>query len=108
MGIDVMLYEERPPGHRKRSAALIRSWGDPSNDLAGVLGRVGGDRRLAAIAPYGDTEYNEQQAAAALQEVRQLESLCTTDEERTAVRAPRGMLAECARAPGSYLMFVGD
>ena len=108
MGIDLRLYTERPPGHRKRPAGMIRTWGDPASDLARVLARLGGDRRLAAIDPYGDTEYNEQQAEAALREVQQLEALCATDGERAAVVALRGMLAECARTPGSYLVFVGD
>ena len=103
-----MLYTERPPGHRKRPAAMTRTWGDPASDLARVLGRLGGDRRLAAIDPYGDTEYNEQQAEVALTEIALLEALCATDGERQAVAALRGMLAECARTPGSYLMFVGD
>ncbi|MFC0539920.1 hypothetical protein [Kutzneria chonburiensis] len=108
MGIDLILYTERPPGHRRRPARVIRRWGDPADNLPTALSRLGGDRRLAAIDPYGDTLYNEQQAEAALKEVRQLEDLCTTDGEREAVGALRGMLAECAGTPGSYLMFVGD
>jgi hypothetical protein len=106
-GIDLRLYAERPPGHRKWPA-LLRSWIDPANHLVRMLDRLGGDRRLAAIDPYGDTEYNEQQAEAALREVQQLEALCATDGERQAVAALRGMLADCAGTPGSYLMFVGD
>ena len=108
MGIDLKLYAGRPPGHPKRPVTLIRDWGDPADNLARALGRLGGDRRLAAIDPYGDTLYNEQQAAAALAEMAQLQGLCATDGEREAVRALRDMLAECARTAGSYLMFVGD
>jgi hypothetical protein len=70
--------------------------------------RPSSPRSSPAIDPYGDTEYNEQQAEAALREVQQLDALCATDGERAAVAALREMLAECAGTPGSYLMFVGD
>jgi hypothetical protein len=71
-------------------------------DEALITALIAGDR------PYCDTEYNEQQAEAALREVQQLDALCATDRERAAVAALREMLAECAGTPGSYLMFVGD
>ncbi|MEU6233304.1 hypothetical protein [Kitasatospora sp. NPDC047058] len=109
MGIELARYDRRPPGSRKRPAALVRLSTGHGPGLADALAaHAHPDHRLGRIDPYGDTEFNEQDAAAALAEAAGLLARCTTEQQRAAVRDLAGLLTECAGTPGSRLCFLGD
>jgi hypothetical protein len=112
MGIDLELHSARPAHRdwRKSRATLLRGsyeHGDALAELLGSFRRLGVAGRLAGVDPYGDTLMNEQEAAAALQEIREsrgdfgLRQLDALDELA-------GILEQCAATPGSYVWFAGD
>jgi hypothetical protein len=51
---------------------------------------------------------NEQEAAAALQEIHGLTQRCRDERQLAALGDLATMLEECAATPGSYLWFAGD
>jgi hypothetical protein len=63
---------------------------------------------LPHVDPYGDTTFNEQQAAATLREIPDLLARCTDDAQVAAVQDLRSLLRACTETPGSYLWFGGD
>ncbi|MEV8126879.1 hypothetical protein AB0P07_22735 [Streptomyces sp. NPDC085944] len=51
---------------------------------------------------------NEQEAAAAIQEIDDLKQRCGDERQLAALDDLARMLGECAVTPGSYLWFAGD
>ncbi|MFD0274044.1 hypothetical protein ACFVHB_09025 [Kitasatospora sp. NPDC127111] len=64
--------------------------------------------KLWRVDPYGDTQFNEQEARAALGEITDLLQLCADAAQTTAVTDLAVLLKSCATTPGSYLWFIGD
>ncbi|MGA5039509.1 hypothetical protein ACPCA8_20935 [Streptomyces capoamus] len=112
MGIDLELHSVRPArSWRKSRATVLRTsygHGDALADALGSLQLLGVPGRLAAVDPYGDTVMNEQEAAAALQEIGRLKQRCGDERQLAALDDLAAMLGQCAATPGSYLWFAGD
>ncbi|TYC68478.1 hypothetical protein EH183_40025 [Streptomyces sp. CB01881] len=110
MGIELALYDRRPPGHRKRPAVELHLSLGHGDALAAALAAHAHPtgHRLGRVDPYGDTLFNEQDAAAALAETAALLDRCATEAQRAAVRDLAEVLATCAGTPGSWLCFLGD
>ncbi|MFJ9772093.1 hypothetical protein ACIRVF_12725 [Kitasatospora sp. NPDC101157] len=111
MGIEIALYDGRPHNGRRDAPALLHLSTDHGPTLAAALAehvRHVSGHRLGRIDPYGDTLFNEQDAAAAFEEATALLARCTTDRQRAAVRDLRNLLANCAATPGSWLVLYGD
>ncbi|MFD0277310.1 hypothetical protein ACFVHB_25850 [Kitasatospora sp. NPDC127111] len=108
MGIELALYDRRPPGSRKKPATLLHLSTGHGDALAAALAAHATDHRLGRVDPYGDTLFNEQDAGAALAETAALLPRCATEPPRAAVRDLAELLAKCAHTPGSWLMFLGD
>ncbi|UQS32068.1 MULTISPECIES: hypothetical protein [Streptomyces] len=51
---------------------------------------------------------NEQEAAAAVREIRDLKQRCGDERQLAALDDLARMLSECAATQGSYLWFAGD
>ncbi|MFE2544198.1 hypothetical protein [Actinacidiphila glaucinigra] len=51
---------------------------------------------------------NEQESAAALQEIHDLRQRCGDERQLAALEDLATMLEQCAATPGSYLWFAGD
>ena len=118
MGIDLELHSARPAHRdwRKSRATLLRGsyeHGDALAELLGSFRRLGVAGRLAGVDPYGDTLMNEQEAAAALQEIRESEEVRESRDgiglrQLDALDELAGILEQCAATPGSYVWFAGD
>jgi hypothetical protein len=111
MGIELELHARRPARRGRASrATLLRGSYDHGEGLAAALAGPGaaGLHRLAGVDPYGDTLFDEHQAAAALAEARTLLARCATPAQTAAVRDLLTMLEACARVPGGHLWFMGD
>ncbi|MFB7908984.1 hypothetical protein ACFXPX_26550 [Kitasatospora sp. NPDC059146] len=109
MGIEIALHDGRPGAGRTAPALLHLSTGHgPALAAALAAHTRPADHRLARIDPYGDTHFNEQDAAAAFEEATALLARCTTEPQRAAVRDLRNLLANCAAIPGSWLSLYGD
>ncbi len=113
MGIDLALHSSRSTHNnwRKSRAMLLRSsygHGDALADALGSLQFLGVSGRLTAVNPYGDTLMNEQEAAAALQEIHGLRRSCAEERQLAALEYLTAMLEQCAATPGSYLWFAGE
>ncbi len=111
MGLEMELHSERPVRQWKKSrATLIRGSYQHGEALARVLEMVrsAGSGRLAQVDPYGDTLWNEQEAAAVIEEASRLLRQCTEDAHRAAVDDLVVMLQLCARTAGSHLWLMGD
>ncbi len=113
MGIDLELHSSRPARNnwRKSRVTLLRSsygHGDGLADALSSLQLLGAPGRLTAVDPYGDTLMNEQEAAAALQEIHGLRLRCADKRQLAALDDLTAMLEQCAATPGSYLWFAGD
>ncbi|MFF9625494.1 hypothetical protein [Streptomyces griseosporeus] len=122
MGIDLELHSARPAHRnwRKSRATLVRSsyeYGDALAELLGSFRQLGVAGRLAGVDPYGDTLMNEQEAAAALREIREigeirdadgLRQLCADARRLDALDELAGILEQCVATPGSYVWFAGD
>ncbi|MFJ9842783.1 hypothetical protein ACIRYZ_20360 [Kitasatospora sp. NPDC101155] len=109
LGIDIALYDGRPNNGRRTEPALLHL-SNHGEALAAALAAHAhpSDHRLGRIDPYGDTMFNEQDAAAAFEEATALLARCTTEQQRAAVRDLRNLLANCAAIPGSWLCLYGD
>ncbi|WP_432082006.1 hypothetical protein [Streptomyces sp. WAC 04229] len=110
MGIDLELHSSRPARGTWRVTFLQTSYGhgDALADALGSLQLLGVPGRLTAVDPYGDTLMNEQEAAAAVQEIGVLKQQCGDERQLAALDDLARMLGECATTPGSYLWFGGD
>ncbi|MFF0159867.1 hypothetical protein ACFYRY_20385 [Streptomyces sp. NPDC005263] len=113
MGIDLELHSSRPARNnwRKSRATLLRSsfgHGDALADALGSLQLLGVSGRLTTVDLYGDTLMNEQEAAAARQEIQGLRRSCADEHQLAALDDLTTMLEQCAATPGSYLWFAGD
>ncbi|MFI8487400.1 hypothetical protein [Streptomyces rubrogriseus] len=110
MGIDLELHSSRPARRTWRTTLLQTSFGhgDALADALGSLQLLGVPGRLTAVDPYGDTLMNEQEAAAAVQEIGGLKQRCDDERQLAALDDLARMLGECAATPGSYLWFGGD
>ncbi|MFD8754135.1 hypothetical protein ACFV0O_24600 [Kitasatospora sp. NPDC059577] len=104
MGIDLALYDGRP------GSGMLHLSYDHGDALADALAEHTRppDHRLGRVDPYGDTWFNEQDAAATFEEATALLARCTTEAQRAAVRDLRNLLANCAAIPGSWICFIGD
>ncbi|PJN08566.1 hypothetical protein CG723_27725 [Streptomyces sp. CB01635] len=112
MGIDLELHSARPARNwRKSRATLLRNsygHGDALADALSSLQLLGVAGRLTAVDPYGDTLMNEQESAAALNEIHELRQRCSDERQLAALDDLATLLGQCAGAPGSYLWFQGD
>ncbi|MFF9284906.1 hypothetical protein [Streptomyces griseosporeus] len=115
MGIDLELHSARPAHRdwRTSRATLLRGsygHGDALAELLGSFRRLGVAGRLAGVDPYGDTLMNEQEAAVALEEIREFRE--SRDgvglRQLDALDELAGILEQCAATPGSYVWFAGD
>ncbi|MFF9274701.1 hypothetical protein [Streptomyces griseosporeus] len=115
MGIDLELHSARPAHRdwRTSRATLLRGsygHGDSLAELLGSFRQLGVAGRLAGVDPYGDTLMNGQEAAVALEEVREFRESRDADGLRwlDALDELAGILEQCAATPGSYVWFAGD
>lgn len=111
MGVELELHAARPTlDWGKSRATFLRGSYEYGDELAGLLLLVAesGPGLLPHVDPYGDTTFNEQQAAAALLEIPDLLARCRDDAQVAAVQELRSLLRACEGTPGSYLWFVGD
>ncbi|WGD41647.1 hypothetical protein [Streptomyces cathayae] len=110
MGIDLELHSSRPARKNWRATLLQSSYGhgDALADALGSLQLLGVPGRLTAVDLYGDTLMNEQEAAAAVREIRDLKQRCGDERQLAALDDLARMLSECAATRGSYLWFAGD
>ncbi|MEV7596139.1 hypothetical protein AB0O91_01960 [Kitasatospora sp. NPDC089797] len=110
MGIELALHDGRPNTGRRTAPTVLHLSTDHGQALAEALAEHARptEHRLRRIDPYGDTHFNEQDAAAAFEEATALLARCTTGRHRAAVRDLRNLLANCAAIPGSWLSCYGD
>ncbi|MEV6977466.1 hypothetical protein [Kitasatospora sp. NPDC093806] len=78
--------------------------------MAQVLEKLeaNGSGRLSWVDPYGDTQFDEQEAEVALGEIPGLLRRCADASETAAVNDLAALLKACASTPGSCLWFIGD
>ncbi|WP_225850665.1 hypothetical protein [Streptomyces sp. HPF1205] len=110
MGIELELHSARPARKKASAGTLLRGSYEHGAALARALTRL--DRhdagKLGWVDPYGDTLFNEQEAAVARQEINALVQQCADEQEKAALRDLAALLEECAATPGSYVWFIGD
>ncbi|MFG2822793.1 hypothetical protein ACGFX4_25600 [Kitasatospora sp. NPDC048365] len=112
MGIELELHSVRPArrNYEKSRASLLRASYEHGEALAAALANldVREPGRLPQVDPYGDTQFNEQEAEVALGEIPGLLKRCTSEWQKAAVADLASLLKSCATTPGSYLWFIGD
>ncbi|MFR9673056.1 hypothetical protein [Streptomyces sp. TR02-1] len=111
MGVELELHTGRPILDWRRSRkTFLRGSYAYGDELTGLLLLMAdsGPGVLPHVDPYGDTTLDEQQAAAALREIPEMMTRCTSDAQVAAVQDLRSLLRACTETPGSYLWFVGD
>ncbi|MEU8621905.1 hypothetical protein [Streptomyces sp. NPDC048623] len=112
MGIELELHSARPARNdwAMSRATFLQGSYEYGEELAAVLAtlKADGPDKLSWVDPYGDTQFNEQEAEVALGEIAGLLQRCTTEGQRAAVTDLAAMLKSCATTPGSCLWFVGD
>ncbi|MFI1169963.1 hypothetical protein [Streptomyces melanogenes] len=112
MGIELELHSTRPARSNwdmSRGSFLQGSY-EHGEALAGVLAtlKADGPGKLTWVDPYGNTQFNAQEAQAALGEIADLLERCADAAQTAAVTDLAVLLKSCARTPGSYLWFIGD
>ncbi len=112
MGIELELHSARPVRRNwaLSRASLLQGSYEHGEALAEVLAKlkVNGPGKLWWVDPYGNTQFNEQEAQAALGEIAELLKQCANAAQTTAVTDLAVLLKSCATTPGSYLWFMGD
>jgi hypothetical protein len=112
VGVGLELHARRPAGlgWNESRATLLRGSYEHGDELADLLLTLEetGPGLLRHVDPYGDTMFDEQQAAAALQEIPELLQRCSGDGQVAAVRNLQTLLRTAAQSPGSHLWFIGD
>ncbi|WP_405021149.1 hypothetical protein OHV05_33895 [Kitasatospora sp. NBC_00070] len=112
MGIELEVHSVRPArsNWNMSRASLLQGSYEHGEALAEVLGRlnVNGPGKLCSVDPCGNTQFNEQEAHAALGEIAGLLKQCSDATQTAAVTDLAALLKACATTPGSYLWFIGD
>ncbi|MFF2045289.1 hypothetical protein ACFVVX_33230 [Kitasatospora sp. NPDC058170] len=112
MGIELELHSTRPARSNwaMSRASLLQGSYEHGEALAQVLAtlKVNGPGKLWWVDPYGNTQFNEQEAQSALGEIAALLQQCADPAQTAAVTDLAALLKSCATTPGSYLWFIGD
>ncbi|MFI1439186.1 hypothetical protein [Streptomyces fructofermentans] len=110
MGVELELHSRRPMRKGGSRDSLLRGSYEHGEALSKVMSTLDrhGSGRLGWVDPYGDTLFNEQEAAVARQEVTALAQGCTDAKQKAALVDLAELLEACAETPGSYLWFMGD
>ncbi|MFJ4091731.1 hypothetical protein ACIPYS_09125 [Kitasatospora sp. NPDC089913] len=112
MGIEIELHSARLAliDWDTSRASLLHGSYEHGEALGEVLAglAVNHPGKLRTVDPYGDTQFDEQDARAALGEIAGLRKQCADAAQEAAVRDLAMLLESCATTPGSHLWFMGD
>ena len=103
MGIDAQLIKE--------NGAVLEQVSDEQNLLVRLLQSMPHPESTHCLQyadPYGDTTFNALQIGRFLDELKQVEAVAESADERFLVREVRRLAALCAGKSHWYLKFVGD